>query len=178
MLRHLIDTIIGKYNDIIEPMTLYNHRSKQYRRNPLIAIRFFTVWALIIHALHRIGLFPLNTFFLALFVLIGSIVLFWIFPGYYRYLYNLKEEDPSSPYYELSKYKYRYITILIFGDILTHYLPLFLLTTLPITTIGWLESGAVLCVSLLLYICIFGMEYVWNLYYYILHPTKSAFIDH
>ena len=176
MLRHLLDTILKKHDEIVEPMTFYKKRHEQLKKNPLSPLRFFTAWALILHVLHYIGLFPFNTYAVALFVLTGSAILFWVFPGYYPYLHKLGYDDPESPYYELTQNKYRYITMLFPLDLMTHVMPLFVLATVPITTLQWLESIAVLIVMLFSYFMIYGLDFIWNLYYYILDPVHSEYL--
>lgn len=165
-----------QYENFIRPLKLMDIVSKQSSRNPLVMFRYLTIWAFIIHVLYRIGIFRMNTFALGMFVFVGSIILMWFYPGYYTFLYKLQVTDPDSPYYHLYQYKHRYIAIIAFYDIILHYLPMFLLVV-PVTNVLWLESFAVLFTTILVYLVTIGTKYAWKVYYYLLDPVNSVYLD-
>jgi hypothetical protein len=176
VLRHLGDKIIDIFHQLTEPMTFYKETATVVKAKPYVMLRFFTIWALISHILSRLRIFPVNTFVIGAFVLIGSIIIFWIYPGYYRQLWRLNETDVSKPEYEMTQNKYRYIVLLVILDIATHYLPILCLTTIPRNREEWIQSLGCLTGMLVVYFVIFGGESIWNLYNDILDPEKSILI--
>jgi hypothetical protein len=72
----------------------------------------FTIWCFILHLLSYYNYIP-STKILAIFVLFISIILYWIYPGYYFKWYK-------------KKLCYIFIILIAF-DILFHYLPVYIL---------------------------------------------------
>ena len=172
----MISILKDKYTEFTKPLKLYELVLSKNDKNPLLALRFLTIWALIIHILYRIGIFRMNTYALGIFIFVGSIFVFWIYPGHYRQIYNMDVKDVNSPYYELSKYKCRYLSIIGFYDIIFHYLPLLLLVQ-PMTNAVWIESFFVLFATLTVYMLTLGFKYVWIVYYYLFDPVRSDYLN-
>lgn len=147
-----------------------------YNNNPLGILNFFTAWALLFHILSRIGLLPINTFFMAIVVLVGSIVILWFYPGYYKQIWNHNETNVNSHTYERTKYKGRYIMIFTFKDFFTHYLPLFI-GKYPTSTYDWINGAVFTAVTIVIYIALFGWKWIWDYYYNLLDDEKSVFTN-
>lgn len=158
------------------PMDFLNKRKECFFKDPLFSFRFITTWAFIAHVLFYIGVLSINTFVVAIFIMLGSIIVFWIYPGYYVNIYKLDVKDPSSPYYEMSQNKYRYILLLAILDISVHYMPL-LLTRFPKNSRDWIQSSILLFIMLIVYISVYGLRLIWNQYYYLNDPASSVFLN-
>ena len=104
----------------------------------------FTIWCFILHLLSYYNYIP-STQILAIFVLFISIILYWIYPGYYFKWYK-------------KKLCYIFIILIVF-DILFHYMPVYILNKKEKVKIAWKE----ILITIIIYILVMR-ETIFTIY--------------
>jgi hypothetical protein len=114
-------------------------------------LEFYSMWALLLHFAYYFGVVP-NTYTVAIFVLFVSQFFGWIYPGYYFI------------------YPRRHLPNLLWGDLLAHYLPCFMITPS--------DDTRVLILSFVIYNLWAGPQKVYIMYKnpleYVSDPNKTT----